>query len=951
MRSREGRNVAIVGHREELRQLLQREGLLFRGEHQQLKSRKGRNMPWMLYSWAVSLQGQGARLAGLCLLDKLKSFESTQLASHGYAAIPLVSSCVLLGEGRYQGLVIREARKSYGACRQIEGIGDRSKPVVVIDDCLVSGTSLYKAISVLEGEGYRVEGAVCLVHIPWQGGSTWAAGLGYRVDAVFDAWQDLEIEAPVFPFGLPLHPLNWDTGAVIASGLSPTSAARQIATAYLLSGVPPLPPAQLANAYEEVGGAFVSFRHRHTGEDVAWDGFVQLHGGATDCGTALTISTLKAMQRNKDAVARCGISNLAVSVSFLKDIERVTPRQLDCGEYGILVHSDRHAWKVGIASSDARGHASEIAQLTEACTKAGLYSGEPYTLYRYQQLTLPEESRLGNPRESHLSRRVQKFANNAGPTLTSCVRAILRDQNSEGQGAYRDLCDSELIAPPIAGLAVTLYHHGTVGCYVAWGNDLIDCLERATIGAWHDDRYARRRAGLSMDDVDIVVAILHRAHVFENMTAKTVSGQFRLGLDTLTVRQDDRFGAILAFFPCHYDWEPSRTVQEVMAKAQAVDTPSVWATYTTTAWLERNRRVYPLVDGYPEPDGASKEIDDLQLINFIGGYIARQITDGPLPKYCYYPVYEKTIDSGTLDRAILALLALIELSDFSADHELRELASRGVVFCLERLDRTGGNLDLRIPGWSWNPGAQCYLLSAISRLDAQTLASSHSLALAEHVETFFRNDGTISSTPGFARIGVDHDILPGAALVALADFVSATRQSDYLNHERLQASLHWYRSRFRTLHPWLMAGWQMQAWTAIHALSNAEDHASFVFEIADWTLDRQLDKNGAFLTDLCLTGPSFHTACIAEGIADAWALANRLGETTRSAAYAAAWRAAMRFMRRLVILDESTFCLRNPDRARGGVRHSRTSSAVRIDYPAHLLLALLKGQRVAVGAR
>ncbi|MFL6233530.1 MAG: hypothetical protein ACJ76N_10390 [Thermoanaerobaculia bacterium] len=111
--------------------------------------RDGSSAPWMFYSWGISLTARGAQLAAACFLERLRGFESTQIATFGYTGMPLLSACVLLGGGRYEGLCIREKRKGYGSCRHIEGNIDRSRPVVVLDDSLSSGTSMRQAIQAL----------------------------------------------------------------------------------------------------------------------------------------------------------------------------------------------------------------------------------------------------------------------------------------------------------------------------------------------------------------------------------------------------------------------------------------------------------------------------------------------------------------------------------------------------------------------------------------------------------------------------------------------------------------------------------------------------------------------------------------------------------------------------------------------------------------------------------
>jgi hypothetical protein len=159
----------------------------------------------------------------------------------------------------------------------------------------------------------------------------------------------------------------------------------------------------------------------------------------------------------------------------------------------------------------------------------------------------------------------------------------------------------------------------------------------------------------------------------------------------------------------------------------------------------------------------------------------------------------------------------------------------------------------------------------------------------------------------------------------------------------LDRCLDWYRRRFHLLHPWGMVFWQTQAWAALYRRTGERCMASFVFELADWALERQLQKNGAFLVDYAPDGPGFHTACVLEALADAWSVARDAGEREREQRYRNSWVRGMRFVNRLIIREGDRFAMPQPAKCLGGVRESLVSSTVRIDFVAHTLLALLKG--------
>ena len=119
------------------------------------------------------------------------------------------------------------------------------------------------------------------------------------------------------------------------------------------------------------------------------------------------------------------------------------------------------------------------------------------------------------------------------------------------------------------------------------------------------------------------------------------------------------------------------------------------------------------------------------------------------------------------------------------------------------------------------------------------------------------------------------------------------------------------------------------------------EQAKFVFEMADWALDWQHERTGAFLCDLSAT-KSFHTGFIAEGIAAAWELALRVGDMAHADRYRRSCQEALRFMTSLIVYPEDTYCMRDPEQAVGGVRSTLVTSDIRIDYVSHTLLAFAR---------
>ncbi|HEX9943606.1 MAG TPA: AMMECR1 domain-containing protein [Thermoanaerobaculia bacterium] len=931
--------------REELRLLLRQRAILYEGPDQPVLGRDGGSAPWMFYSWGVSLTARGARLAAECFLDRLRGFESTQIATFGYTGMPLLSACVLLGGGRYEGLCIRERRKAYGSCRQIEGNVDRSRPVVVLDDSLSSGTSMRKAIQALEEEGLAVEGGVALVYFPYRGGAERALGLGYRVEWIFDVWKDLEMPRPVYVPGFRRAlPGRWGAGQV-ADGLHPAEAARRIAEAYLDSGEAPRPPARLGLPVDGRGGVYVSFREPESEKRLARDGFWHFNAADADPCRDLVLATVKTIRTAEVPVTRENLDRLKIAVTFLGPLERIAPRQLDYWRYGIVVRSRAWPTKVGGALPNTQVFTHELEQYRHArFTNADLTLFEPHDLYRHEVAKYVEPGAgwlLFGAAEDE-----GDWTHDAavGERLTARARELLAAaiRGERGEPVAGEPVSDELIPAPVYAVGVTLYHRGLGGCTLAWSGSLDDCLGRAARGALGDRRFKDRLAGVPAGEIDLVVSILHdREWVGELPTAR-VARKLRLGLDALAVQQGERAALFLPSVAVDYNWSKEQLVAELMRKAGIAGSPCQWATFRTATWVgTKDGAVRRLWFGFPvrgeRPRGDGEVRADAALL---ASYLMRSRGPDGLPEYEYLPIEGRRTRDGTAARVVHALAALDEAGRFLEDPAMTEAARDGLRFCVAHVGGPAGDA-LALPGLAAGPMAIATLLETLAGCgEAGLLASA--APLADRLLALLRPDGRISERLTGAA---DHDYLPGAVLLALARYWSAGGAGRCL--ERLAGAFAWYRRRFRMLQPWGMAGWHTRAWTAVHALSRDPEHAAFVFEIADWALDWQHERTGAFITDLHEAGPSFHTAFLIEGIADAWALALELGDERRAAAYGRSWREAVRFLDQLIIRREDTFCMADAERALGGVRSSRANSDVRIDFVSHTLLALIQGARLS----
>jgi len=926
-------------NREALTAHLRERGILYASATQPIRHRDGAPAPWAFYSWNATLTSEGLRLAALCILERLQGFRATQLATIGYTGMPLLSACVLLGEGRYTGLCIREQRKAYVSCRRVEGPFDKTMPVVIIDDSISSGTSLGKAIRAIEDEGAEVEGAIALVQFPHRGGLDWANAAGYRAEAILDIWSDLDMGRTL---ARPPPRLIVPAGTVIApEGLHPALLARFTAATWLATGAAPLPPRTMDRVHECPGGVFVSFRERRNENRIARAGFWHFNptqARPCDDVVAATIETLRAANGQ---ITTNNLARLKIAVTFLSELEPIAPRGLDFDRYGIVAQSRVFPHKRGGALPNTQVFISEVEQYRQAReTNAGIAPGEPHDLFRHDVTKHIEPGETWLPYGTPDTAETAWWRDAAlGRCITAHVRELLARELGNGSDEPRGLSDD---ASPcaIAGVAVRFYDLGLIGYGFALGGGLEAGLRQAVAQAMADPRFKR--------DFDpargtIVVSILHHPEPLGAVPIAAVARKLRRGLDALGVTHAGRTTVLLPHVLPYNNLSRDEFVRTALRLASAETEAEVgrveWRTFQCAEWVDADGQVRALRFGFPDRTASGERgVDTAALIRLLGGYIARSMGADGLPRYLLLPVARKGRAHGTAARAIHALMALDLAGAFLDETAWRDAAAAGLRYCLDHV-RDG---TITLPDCVGGTLADAVLLGAVAGHPALA-ASAQTRSVERRLRQLLRPDGRIGGELKRLDLPEDHDFLPGAVLAALGRVAAVDPRALPAS---VGAQIAWYAHRFAAYPSWGSAGWLPQGMAAVHRILADPAAARLAFAATDWSIERQLASTGAFLEDLSPDEPSFNTGFIAEGVAAAWAIALRIGDAERAARYAAAWRDAVRFVTRLIVFPEDVFAMRAWSSAIGGVRCMQSRSDIRIDQVSHCLHALVEGARL-----
>jgi len=176
---------------EELRQLIVDKGIkLDKGINS-----NGSPCHWLIDCREVMLIPRGAYLISKLMYEKFKTFRSKNVGGLTLAANPLVSFMVLLAyqdKKPISGFIIRKEPKYNGLQKLIEGDFKPGEKVVLVDDLINSGGTIFSAIKTTEENGCKVEGVLTIINFGNRGLKE-LRDRGYRAEYLFEL-EDLFIK-------------------------------------------------------------------------------------------------------------------------------------------------------------------------------------------------------------------------------------------------------------------------------------------------------------------------------------------------------------------------------------------------------------------------------------------------------------------------------------------------------------------------------------------------------------------------------------------------------------------------------------------------------------------------------------------------------------------------------------------------------------------------------------
>ena len=750
--------------------------------------------PWYFYGCGLTLHDAGIRLAADALLEELAHFRSTQIATYGMSALPLLGAMIARSPRPLTGLFVRKEAKTYGLRRLVEGEGDRARPVVYIDESMTYGGSAKQGIAALEADGYEVEGVLALVDLAGHGTERFFPARGYTKRVVFDVYDDLGKLRDGPARGAQRAPVA-RSEVRIADGLAPADTVRACVAAVGANGDAPLAPRRFDAEYDASGGFHVSIRRDDDGVRIAM--VTARPCTAAELPDTVVLAGARAIASARDAGADLDQCTIALT---LTGAERALDlRDLDHRRHVLALRAKEGSWRSAASLPNCEFFQSATGMIAHVKRKGRFTEEEHYDAFAADVVRNVETGkrwpRYGAPPDEPDWTQ--------SPDLAAFVHARARYAIAHALG--RDVAEpteSADIPAPLYGVGISLYDGALIGCQIAFGDSLGECIDRATKRAWDDDRFRQDRPE-TPEPVDVLVTLLHERRVLAKMPLAEAARWVLPGRHTVAAYGDGKFALMLAPYAVLGDYGPAQFMVETARKAKLAPERARWLTFETAAFLCEASGAVQLDRGFRQraPRAAAPTVAELtSRLARHRAYLAASVQPDGLPVYAHDVERGAHIVHGSTTRLLFAAHAL-------GDGYLhRFLAARDAGTVQRTID--------------WDLSCDALLVAALDELGDEALLARVAPDAVKRLAALVNPDGAIFEG---RRIDGDLDFMSGTVLVALGTM--DRRGVPSLDREQLARTFAFYRRRFELVAPWAMTWWHVAGW---YAWRHALDTYAFV---------------------------------------------------------------------------------------------------------------------------
>lgn len=331
--------------------------------------------------------------------------------------------------------------------------------------------------------------------------------------------------------------------------------------------------------------------------------------------------------------------------------------------------------------------------------------------------------------------------------------------------------------------------------------------------------------------------------------------------------------------------------------------------------------------------------------------LANLTPQGELP-YKYWPSCGTFSSANNAIRQFMSTWCLGAMSKYFSDQSIGTAASLNLSFNLNRHLQCQGDHAIINDDGAIKLGAIAIASIAIRHSPMRQELAMTEKQLNDTIMRLWNNNGRFYTfiCPDY-RFDDNQNFYSGEALLAWAYQICHDHEYEIL--PRFMRSVRHYQSWHRSHRNPAFVPWHTQAYALVWELTEEPILRESIFHMNDWLLEMQqwdrspfVDMMGRFYDPKHPEyGPphASSTGVYLEGLADAYGIARKCGDTVRMKKYAVAIHRGLRSVLQLQFSsDVSQYYVNHRERTLGGIKTNVYDNTIRIDNIQHCAMAMLK---------
>jgi len=332
-----------------------------------------------------------------------------------------------------------------------------------------------------------------------------------------------------------------------------------------------------------------------------------------------------------------------------------------------------------------------------------------------------------------------------------------------------------------------------------------------------------------------------------------------------------------------------------------------------------------------------------------GEFLVRMQNPDGSYKYSYDAQIGRYSSSNNILRHTGVVYSLLLLYEYSGEQKYLDSAKKGIDFLLQNIEYIDDDTAYVYFNTKAKLGGTALAVISLTKLEAIENTGEHNEIirdLTNFILLMQEDTGKFQSFYIYQDEFIspkDSNIYPGEAMLALVRAYNLFDDKRYL--ESIENVFPFYHQKFTTTPHKDFVIWAPVAFVELHEIVPEEKYANFVFQMDDYITEFQYLENYSNQKYVGGYGPGLPTTNAGgrtESVSDAYLLAKKLSDETRTERYKKSMLLGSNFLLNLQNSESNEIQYLGPKEVKGAFYHDFHSSSARIDFTQHAISAMIK---------